>query len=201
MLGGLLIWLSSQVSEDPHPASVPQRCVLPTDFAYLEQQLAVCAEFIRLQPDNPDGYMDRGLIFLDLGAFDYAAADFSQAHSLDRANPWALANLGVASAWKKDKAGARRAFDAVRSVDPSNPAMLRGEAILKQQEGDIAAAVDFLSRSMVRDPDNLWALRTRSELYWELGEHEKSAEDDSCWVELKKKNRSNEQAARQQGMP
>jgi tetratricopeptide (TPR) repeat protein len=187
VLGSLLFWLAYQVNEDASTAMDEERCALPQDFDLLERELATCAEFIRLRPDDPQGYMDRGLIYLEIGAFDAAAADFSQAHGLDPEDAWPLANRGLARAWKKDKARAEKDFDAARAIDPDNPVLLRGEAILKKDAGDIKGAVDRLTRSLARDPDNLWALRTRAELYWELGEHEKSAEDDARWLELNKR--------------
>lgn len=75
-------------------------------------------------------------------------------------------------------------------MDPDNPVMLRGQALLKRNAGDMRGAVERLSASMSREPDNVWALRTRSELYWDLGEHEKSMADDRRVVELQTKQRA-----------
>lgn len=185
-LGCLLVWLAYQANEDASVQVIADRCVSATDIQHLEQQLSACGDFIRLRPNDPDGYMGRGLIYLNLGAFDQATADFTRAHDINPEDPWPLANRGIASALKKNRVTAEKDFDAVRSIDPSNPVMLRGEAILRSDAGDIEGAVNRLTESMSRDPDNLWALRTRSELYWELGEHEKSARDDQRWVRLKK---------------
>lgn len=188
-LGCLFVWFAYQVNEDASAQIFADRCVNATDVHHLQQQLSACDELIRLRPDDPDAYFDRGLIFLEAGAFDEAVADFTRAHELDPGDPWPLANRGIAFAWKKNHVGAEKDFDAVRSRDPSNPVMLRGEAILKMHSGDLKGAVDLITASMARDPDNRWAVRTRSELYWELGEHEKSREDDSRWLQLMKEVR------------
>jgi len=147
-------------------------------------------EAIRLNPRDSDAYFNRGLIALPAGAFDQALADCTRAHELDAKDPWAVANRGLAFAWKKDEVHAQRDFQAVRAIDPSNPVMLRGEALLRMNAGDMRGAVNRLTASIVRDPENLWALRTRAELYWELGEPAKSAEDDKKWQQLMEKART-----------
>lgn len=186
-LGCLLIWLAYQMNEEASAEAAGGSCELPADFDAQDGALSACDELIRLRPDDPAGYMTRGLIYLDALAVDSAAADFTEAHRLDPDNLWPLANRGLAAAWKKDPVGAEKDFRAVRSRDPGNPVMLRGEAILRKDAGDIRGAVDRLTASMVRDPANLWALRTRAELLWELDEYDKSAEDDARWVALKKR--------------
>lgn len=145
---------------------------------------------IRLEPNDPDAYFRRGLILLEAGRFDDAAADLTRATEFGAKGPWALANRGLAYAWKDDRDRAEADFTSVRTIDPSNPVMLRGEAVLRKNAGDIRGAVDRLTASMVRDPRNAWALRTRAELYWELGEVEKSREDDRKWLELNDAARS-----------
>ncbi|HEY0627567.1 MAG TPA: tetratricopeptide repeat protein [Allosphingosinicella sp.] len=185
-MGCLVIWLAYQANEDASTQAIADKCVSAIDVHLLEQQLAACTKFIEARPDDPAGYMDRGLLYLDIGALDQAAADFTRAHGLDPEDPGPLAYRGAASAWKNDRVSAEKDFLAVRSMDPSNPVMLRGEAILKKEAGDLEGAVDRLTASLAREPDNLWALRTRAELYWELGEHEKSAADDRRWLQLKK---------------
>lgn len=146
---------------------------------------------IRLNPRDSQSYLNRGLIFLDIGNYDEAAANFTRAHELDPKNPWPLANRGITFAHKNNRARAERDFQTVRTIDPSNPVMLRGEALLRMTAGDMRGAADRLTASMIADPDNLWALRKRAELYWELGEQEKSAKDDKKWQQLMEKARIN----------
>ena len=100
-------------------------------------------------------------MYLDVQKFDEAISDFSRAHELDPKDAWALANRGLAWAWEKNQPKAEADFALVRSIDPSNPVMLRGEALLRRNVGDDAGAVDFLTASMKRDPDNIWALQAR----------------------------------------
>jgi tetratricopeptide (TPR) repeat protein len=186
----LCIWVAFTMTQQTNLQSLQDRCETDKRIYSPRDALAACSEWIRLDPKNADAYFNEGLIFLDAGAFDQAAADFMKARNLDPKDPWALANLGLALAWKKQDANAEAYFQAVRAIDPSNPVMLRGEALLKEDAGDLRGAVDSLTASMKRDPDNLWALQVRSDLYWQLGEQQKSIEDDHHLVQLKKKTAS-----------
>jgi tetratricopeptide (TPR) repeat protein len=181
-LGTLFIWIALGLNEDTSAEITAAEC---RNANLLKDRRLACDEVIRLRPNDADGYFDRGLMSLNSYAFDEAIADFTRAHELDPKDPWPIANRGIAFAWKKDRANAEKDFEAVRVMDPSNPVMLRGEALVRMNAGDLRGAAERLTASMVRDPDNLWALRTRSEVYSELGEHEKSREDDTRWLRLK----------------
>jgi tetratricopeptide (TPR) repeat protein len=187
----LCIWIALTTAQQANLQSLQDRCDADSRPYSPRDALAACDDWIRLQPRNADAYFDRGLIFLDLGAFDAAAVDLTKAHNLDPKDPWALANLGLALAWKKQDTNAEAYFEAARAIDPSNPVMLRGQALLKKDAGDLRGAVDSLTASMKRDPDNLWALQLRSDLYWQLGEQQKSIDDDHRLLQLKKKAASN----------
>ena len=83
---------------------------------------------------------------------------------------------------------ARTDFRAVRAIDPSNPAVLRGEAIIAMKARDFDTAVARLTEALERDPDDAWSRRMRADAYWELGEHEKSFAD-SARIEAAKEKR------------
>ena len=188
-MGALFVWLAFVGDVDPTAEAAAAKCNYETDDL-LQNKLSACDELIQRRPNDSDAYFYRGLISINVGAFDKAVADLTRAHELSPEDPWPLANRGLAFAWKKDQAHAEEDFRAVRAIDPSNVVMLRGEALLKMNAGDKKGAMESLSASMNDDPDNLWALRTRSELYYELGEFEKSRQDDSRWVQLMKAARA-----------
>jgi len=159
-----------------------------------ERAIADYGSAIRVSPRDGDAYLNRGLIYLDTGRFDQAVADFTRAHELDPKRAWPLANRGITYAWKKDRARANQDFQLVRTIDPTNPVMLRGEALLALDAGDPGKAVTRLSESLERDPDNIWALRLRAEVYLQLGETAKSWADSDRVDQLRrakaKKSRS-----------
>jgi len=187
----LCLWLAYQLNDDASKKPLQDKCYDEDGVYPPQEQLTACNKLIGGpgSSNDADAYLDRGLVFLDIGKFDEALADFTRAHELDPKDPWPLANRGIAFAWSKNQAHAENDFRAVRAIDPTNPVMLRGEAVLRMTSGDIQGAVKSLSASMIRDPDNLWALRTRAELYWELGEEQESRDDDNRWLQLKKEER------------
>ncbi|HEU0311195.1 MAG TPA: tetratricopeptide repeat protein, partial [Sphingomicrobium sp.] len=144
------------------------------------------SEAIRIRPKDADAYVNRGLMYLDTGKFDEAIADFSRAHDLDSDDIWSLANRGITYAWKKDRMRAEQDFKAVRTIDPVNPVLLRGEALLAIDAGDPSTAVKLLSESLRREPDNIWALQMRAEMYLQLGENEKSWADSDKADQLRR---------------
>ena len=188
--GFLSLWLALQLNEDVDVQMLADRCNGLSSVQLTPDRFSACYELVRQRPDA-NAYLNLGIMLLDSGAYDEAVSDFSRAHQLAPSSPWPLANRGLAFAWKKDRSRAQRDFDAVRAADPGNPVMLRGEALLAMNGGNTEMAVDRLTASMVRDPDNLWALRRRAELYWDLGEVEKSRNDDHRWVELMAEARRN----------
>lgn len=187
VLGCLLIWVAYQMNEDASAQIAQDRCSDDSNAFSPQAELSACNELVRLRPKDAHSYLYRGLMFLDAGAFDEAVADFTRAHELDPENHWALANRGITYAWKRDRMRAEKDFEAVRAVDPSNPVLLRGEALLSMNAGDPTSAVERLTASLGRDPDNAWALAMRAEAYRELGEYEKSRADQVKLLELREK--------------
>jgi tetratricopeptide (TPR) repeat protein len=141
---------------------------------------------IRLRPKNFNAYLYRGMIFLDSGKFDKAAADFSQAHALDAENPWALADRGLAYAWMNETTRAERDFEAVKRIDPSNQVVLRGEALLSLNAGNLEEAIRRLEIALKHESGDTWSLNMRAWVYRRLGEEEKAQADIAEALRLSK---------------
>lgn len=148
--------------------------------------LADYSASLKLRPNNAEGYLNRGLTFLDTGSFDNAIADFTRLHELKPDNQWALANRGLAYAWKGNRPAAERDFAAATAIDPSNLVVLHGKAVISSQSGDMRASVGYLTEALQLDPTDAWSLRMRADLYWRLGEKEKSRDDDDRLWQLSK---------------
>lgn len=106
-LGSMLMWVAYQANEDASGQAAFEECAYDKG-GVLSRKLAACDELIQLRPNEPDGYMERGLIFLAVGALDPAAADLTRAHQLNPEDPWPLANRGLVWAWKKDRSRAEK---------------------------------------------------------------------------------------------
>ena len=139
---------------------------------------------LELRPDNDDAYLNRGLAYLDMGNFAKAIEDFSTLESRVPDHPYALANRGLANAWQNNRELADRDFRRIGAGDPGWEVVLRARAILAMQQRDYNGVVNYLSQSLVLDPDNLFALRMRAEAYWQLGKRDLARDDDDRLAEL-----------------
>lgn len=149
-----------------------------------DRAVADYTQAIRLRPENGEVYGRRGLIYLNSGKFNVAVADFSRALELDPKDRWSLANRGLAYALMRQTSLAEADFQAVEAIDKSNPVMLRGRAVLSINALNMADAVTYLTASMKRDPDNLWAVRTRAWAYRQLGDDEHADADIARYEKL-----------------
>lgn len=150
----------------------------------MPQALEDFSAAIRLRPDDPDAYFSRGRILSETRKFDEAISDFSRAHELDPEDAWPLANRGIAYAWKQDQVRAEKDFAAAAAIDPANVVVMRGRGLLRMQEADLPGAVAYLSASLKREPDSIWALRMRAWNYRQMGESEKAQADEDKLLRL-----------------
>lgn len=140
--------------------------------------LADFSESIRVAPEDSSAFLQRGLIFLDQRSFGAAEADFTKALELDPKNAWAVADRGLAHAWNSDTAQAEADFKAAEALDPHNQIVLHGRAVMNMSANNLAEAVHYLTLALEQDPDDVWALYTRGNVYWTMGETEKARDDD-----------------------
>lgn len=144
-----------------------------------KEAIADYSRSIELRPENTDAYVNRGAIYLDTGRFKKAIADATKAHERDPQNPDPLAIRGMAHAWRFDVQLARADFASLRAIDPRNPVLMRGNALLKMNAGDLSGAIKQLTAALQRDPKDAWSLRMRADAYRQLGDAKKSRVDAS----------------------
>ncbi len=114
------------------------------------------------KPGSADALVERGAMYLDVGKFDEAIADFTEALKLEPESVWTLANRGVAYAWKRNFEAAEKDFAAAEKIEADNRVVLRGRGFMATLKGDHAAAVDYLSTSLRKEPNNLFAMLNRA---------------------------------------
>ena len=127
---------------------------------------------IGIDPENVEALQNRGLIHLDAGRFDQAIADFTGAYKLQPTNTITLANRGVAYAWKNDRVRSEQDFEIVRKSDPSNLALLHGEALLAMARGETSEAIRLFNKAIDREPSDAWALSMRAKANLRLEDRE-----------------------------
>ena len=140
---------------------------------------------IGLDRENADAYLNRGMALLDNGKSDGAVADLTKAHELSPKDPFILATRGMTYAWRGQRALAKRDLHAARAIDPSIQNLLRGEALLSFQAGDMAAAVSKLTSVLERYPDDQWSLETRARAYDQLGRYDEKDSDVEKLIKLR----------------
>ena len=79
------------------------RCWAHIDRQDLEKALADCNEAIRINPQEPHAYYNRGNIYLRRNELDRAISEYDQAIRVDPRKAWAYANRGLAYERKGEK--------------------------------------------------------------------------------------------------
>jgi hypothetical protein len=157
--------------------SIEDRCYQEDGGDDPQQAFEACNQLVKQQPKNSRAYLYRGLLFLNDMKLDAAISDFTRAHELNPPSPWPLANRGMTYAWKNDRELAEEDFKAVRAVNPTNKVMVRGEALLSIEAGDLEGAIDRLDVYLAEHPDDRFALRLRSDAYQQRGDFAKAQAD------------------------
>src|SRR4029077_8745829 len=84
------------------PAACNERGLIYAKISDHDRAIADFSETIRLEPDDPAGYVNRGGSRLFTGDFDGAIADYSEAIRLNHPELAVLySNRGNAHAWKQ----------------------------------------------------------------------------------------------------
>lgn len=181
ILGSVCIWLAHDMYVEGPRRELEERCRGWDQNSTPKEELSACTDLIGDNGADGDmianAHLHRGLIFLNSGKFDAAIIDFTRLHELRPNDAVSLANRGISYAWKKDSDRAKTDFEVVRRIDPSNPVMLRGEALLSMFANNPKSALEYLSAALAQNPEDRWSLSMRSQVYVWLGDDQKAAAD------------------------
>ena len=181
---------------DPkEPTSRFNRGLVDEQFGDRRAAFADYGAAIRLQADNADAYLNRALLSLDDNRLDQAISDLTRVLELRPKDVAASANRGLAYAWKDDPDKAKQGFAVARAADPSNPVLLRGEALLADDAGDLDTALKRLDDQLTRDPNDMWSLNMRAKVFRQLGDTNKAQADLDRLRQLRKQVPSTVSAA------
>ena len=126
-------------------------------------------------PKRPEVLNTAGLLYLESGRFDQAAALFRDGVNSNGANPMLWLNLGRAQLGLNQKGPARESLEKALSLQPNWLPAVGALAFLEVQEGREAAAlerVEGLKRAQPKDPA---VLALEGEVYSVLRRHEDAA--------------------------
>ena len=124
-----------------------------------------------------DQYIHRGNLLLDYGHFDEALADFSAALILDPHSAIALADRGLAYAWKDDGKRAAVDLDAASVIDPHNFVLFNARGLLAYTAGHGREAIAAFTETLEVKPTNVFALTLRASAYVQVGDDDRAFSD------------------------
>ena len=110
---------------------------------------------VAANPDTASPYVDRGNLMLDIMRFDDAIKNFDKALSLEPTNGMALADRGLARAWKGDLEAASLDLNAASTIDPKNMVVFRARGLIAQQKGAWRDAIAAYTSALQLEPRSL----------------------------------------------
>jgi Flp pilus assembly protein TadD len=185
IFGCFCFWIAFQMNGQKTAPTVQDRCYNASHAESRQEALSACNELVRLRPKESEAYLSRGLVYLDGMNLGPAVADFTRAHELDPGSPWPLANRGISYAWKSDRQRAEEDFEAVRKLDPRNPVLLHGEAVLDMESGDLEDEIRQLNAGLARNPADAWSLQMRADAYQQRGDFAQARADRNALAQLR----------------
>jgi tetratricopeptide (TPR) repeat protein len=142
-------------------------------------ELAV-ADFIAattLAPDDPEGWINLGMMRQTRGDFDGAIADYDKALALDSTSWVAHVNRGNALRLKTDAAAAIAEYNVALGLKPDLASALRGRAMARQMQGDLTGAIADATAALQIEPRDAEALVTRGNAFRLRGDAGKALAD------------------------
>jgi tetratricopeptide (TPR) repeat protein len=130
-----------------------------------------------LAPDDPEGWINLGMMRQTRGDFDGALADYDKALALDSKSWVAHVNRGNALRLKTDAAAAIAEYDVALGLKPDLASALRGRAMARQMRGDLAGAIADATAALQIEPRDADALVTRGNAFRLRGDADKALAD------------------------
>jgi tetratricopeptide (TPR) repeat protein len=130
-----------------------------------------------LAPDDPEGWIDLGMMRQTRGDFDGAIADYDKAVALDPASWVAHVNRGNALRLKTDPAAAIAEYNIALGLKPDLNSALRGRGMARQMQGDLAGAIADATSALQLEPRDAEALIDRGNAFRRLGNADKALAD------------------------
>jgi len=142
-----------------------------------ERAAADFAAATTLAPDDPEGWINLGMMRQARGDLDGAIGDYDKAIALDAASWMAHVNRGNALRLKPDLAAAIAEYNIALGLKPDlNPA-LRGRGMARQLQGDLAGAIADATAALQIEPGDAEALLDRGNAFRRRGDADKALAD------------------------
>ncbi len=165
--------------EDPEALSVfarAQLAVADGDPAAMERARQAYEELRRLRPDNLQGLIALGRMYLGAGKTEEAATLFEEALALRPQNSWLLSLLVEAQLRSDQVAAAEQTLADLLRADPSEARARLTLADLQQKRGDMRAAAETLRAAPPEVMEDLDYRRRLGFALYRVGELDASLE-------------------------
>ena len=129
-----------------------------------------CETCIKLAPEDPVNYFNKGTILDSIAQFDKAEAAYKEAISRDSHFTVAWNNLGIARKKLKNMQGSEEAFKNAINSDPMYALSYYNLANLYSSLGMLTDAVDLYSKAIVRNSEYSLAYLNKGNALKELGD-------------------------------
>ena len=161
----------------PYPEAYYNRADLALELGMHERALADFSRVLELDPEFPDARLNRASALLELGDVDGAERDVAAGLLVapDDAHLHALRGDLLGMRDRADEADA--AYAAALERDPSHVGAWTNRAVLAFERGDVAGAIDFLTRALHAGGPDPTILANRA-LAYEHAERFDDAADD-----------------------
>ena len=136
-----------------------------------------CTQAIRLEPDNVDGYLNRGGMYSAKGDFDRAIADFTRAIQLDPDNASGYGSRGNVYDKKGDFDRAIADFNRRIQLEPDDKYGYLGRGSAYANKGDLDRAIADYTQAIRLDPDDVFGYLRRSFTYSMKGNYNRAIAD------------------------
>jgi len=170
---------------DPHDVS------LYLDFANIsfahesfQVGIDVINEGLTLQPQAPQLYLARGVLYVQLAQYDQAEADFEKAQQLDPNESLSTAAEGLAALQANDLDHALTRVQSKLTRKPNDPLLLYLQADMLTQKGvepgtpEFQLALRSARKAVTLQPTMASARGVLAKLYMEAGQYQQAA--DQC---------------------
>lgn len=131
---------------------------------------------------SPDDLVRMAGTLLGMKRFDEAITASTLALEEEPENPDALFNRAIAYAWTNRLEEATRDLDAAEKIAPGTAVAHRVRAILADRRSDLDTELAELSKSLLLEPNNPFALDFRSSIYIQRRQYEAALADAEAYV-------------------
>ena len=144
--------------------------------------------FVELFPNEPDAYLNRAQMRVELGDSVQALADLDKVISLDKGNGYAFALRSMILAQSERNQEALEDMNHAIRLDPQQSAYYNTRGIIRYSLNDLRGAMSDYDQALELKPDDVTSLYNRGLLRAQIGDRNRAVSDFSKVLEQQPDN-------------